>query len=98
VDYIVEIEKQEPLRGSISDIALDVDGRGASLGGIYVGGGLDGAVSVKRARLSRVVSDPKATTGAAGIWSESRLVLGDLAIDPAKGPKFGGRAFGQLRR
>jgi hypothetical protein len=97
IDYIAQIEKQNPAKGSISGISLDLDGRGASFGGILVGSGLDGAVSLTRAHLSRVVSDPKATAGAAGIWSESRILLGDVSIDAVKGPKFGGRAFSNRR-
>jgi hypothetical protein len=93
VDYIAQIEKVNPARGSISDIVLDVVGTGAGSGGIYVGSGLDGAVLLKRARLARVVSNPQATVGAAGIWSESRLSLGDVEIEPVKGPKFGGSGF-----
>jgi hypothetical protein len=36
--------------------------------------------------------------GAAGIWSESQLHLGDVEIEPVKGPKFGGAAFSGRRR
>jgi hypothetical protein len=97
IDYVVQVEKQNPAKGSIARVTLDVDGRGASFGGILVGGGLDGAVDLKRAHLTRVVSDPKTTLGAAGIWSESQLRLGDVAIEAVKGPRFAGRAFSSRR-
>lgn len=98
IDYVAQIEKQNPARGSIANVTLDVEGRGASFGGILVGSGLDGAVDLKRAHLTRVVSDPKTTLGAAGIWSESRLHLGDVAIEAVKGPRFSGRAFSNRPR
>lgn len=98
VDYIVQIEKTNPAKGSISNIVLDVEGRGSGAGGLYVGSGLDGAVSLKRARLTRVASNPQAIAGAAGIWSESRLHLGDVEIKSVKAPKFGGRAFHSVNR
>jgi hypothetical protein len=98
VDYIVEIEKVNPAKGSMSNIVLDVDGRGAAFGGMALGSGLDGAVFLKRARFTRVVTNPQSTVGAAGIWSESQLHLGDVEIEPVKGPKFGGAAFSGRRR
>lgn len=97
VGHIVDIEKANPARGSMSGIILDIEGRGAAIAGIHVGGGLDGAIRVDRAVLSRVATDPPGTAGAAAIWSESRLVLGDVQLQPVKGPKFGGRAFSGLK-
>jgi hypothetical protein len=95
VDHIVRIEKQNPRSGSMSGIVLDVEGRGASFGGIFVGEGLDGAVSVPRAVLTRVATDPPSSAGGGGIWSSSRLNLGDVTVESVKLPKFGGRAFGR---
>jgi len=93
VDYLVRIEKGKSRKGSMSRIVLDIDGRGASRGGIYVGPDLDGAVNVRRAFLSRVATDPKAVRGGGGIWSNSRLILGETRIDSVKLPDYGGSAF-----
>lgn len=93
VDYIAQFEKRNPDAGSISNVVLDLDARGSALGGVLVGPGLDGAIDLKRARLIDVATDPKAKAGAAGIWSQSRVILGDVEIQAAKAPKFGGRAF-----
>ena len=93
VDYVVRIEKGKSRQGSMSGIVLDVDGRGASRGGIYVGPNLDGAINVKRAILARVATDPHAVRGGGGIWSSSRLMLGETRIDSVKLPDFGGSAF-----
>jgi hypothetical protein len=93
VDQIVRIEKLNPQRGSMSHILLDVEGRGASFAGIYVGGGLDGAVSVTRAVLTRVATDPPSRHGGGGIWSDSRIATSNLTIESGKLPKFGGRGF-----
>jgi hypothetical protein len=95
VDYIVRIEKRNPGSGTMSGIVLDVEGRGARIGGMFVGEGLDGAISVPRAVLTRVATDPPAANGGGGIWSNSRLNLGDIQLDSVKLPKFGGRAFGR---
>lgn len=95
VDFIAQIEKQNPQSGSVSGIVLDLEGRGASFGGIHVGPGFDGAISVSRAVLTDVATDPPASTGGGGIWSSSRLKLGAVTIQSRKLPKFGGPAFGQ---
>ena len=93
VDYIVRVEKGKSRKGSMSGIVLDVDGRGTSRGGIYVGPDLDGAITVERAILARVSTDPPSSRGGGGIWSNSRLKLGEISIDSVKLPDFGGSAF-----
>lgn len=93
VDQIVRIEKQNTRSGSMAGITLDVEGDGSSFAGIYVGPGLDGAVRVARAVLKHVATDPPATVGGGGIWSNSRLSLGEVSVDSVKLPKFGGPAF-----
>jgi hypothetical protein len=95
IDYVVQIEKRNPDKGSISGIVLDVVGRGAGIGGILVGAGLDDAIDVRRAVLTRVATNPVASNGGGGIWSNSRLTLGDIQIESVKLPKFGGKAFGK---
>ena len=97
VDHIVEIEKRNPASGSMSNILLDVVGRGASIGGIHVGSGLNDAVKIARAVLTRVATDPPSSLGA-GIWSDSRVSLGDVSVDSVELPKFGGKAFANGRR
>jgi len=97
VGHIVQIEKRNPAAGSMSGIVLDVEGRGAAIGGIHVGAGLDGAVTVRRAVLSRVATDPPSTRGA-GIWSDSQLNLGDVSVESVKLPEYGGKAFPNGRR
>ena len=92
VGHIVQIEKRNPASGSMSNIVLDVEGRGAAIGGIHIGSGLDGAVRVARAVLSRVATDPPSNLGA-GIWSDSHVALGDVSVDSVRLPKFGGKAF-----
>lgn len=93
VDYIVHIERRKGAPGSMSGITLDVDGIGSSRGGIYVGDGLDDAVDVDKAVLKRVAMDPPGKRGGGGIWSNSRVKLGDVQIDSPKLPKLGGTAF-----
>jgi hypothetical protein len=93
VDHIVRIEKVDARRGSVSAIVLDVEGRGAGWGGIYVGPGLDNAVTIQRAVLTRVATNPPASVAGGGIWSDSRVSLGRVTIDSVKLPQFGGRAF-----
>jgi hypothetical protein len=97
VDYIARVEKADPRRGEMHGIGLDVAGRGSRFGGIYIGAGLDDAVTLRRAHLSRVGMNPPAWAGGGGIWSDSRVRLGDVAIDSPKLPRFGGRALGKLR-
>ena len=97
VDHIVRIEKLNPRKGSMSKILLDVEGRGAAWGGIYVGPALDNAVRIERASLVRVATNPPASVGGGGIWSDSRLAVGRVVIDSVKLPKFGGKNFPQPR-
>ena len=92
IDHVVRIEKLKSRRGSISGITLDVEGRGAAMGGILVGEGLDDAIRVDRAVLASVGTDPPGRRGA-GIWSNSRISLGEVTIESGKLPKLGGRAF-----
>jgi hypothetical protein len=92
VNYVVQIRKRNPASGSMTGIVLDVEGRGCAVAGILVGKGLDGAVSVPRAVLTKVATDPPRTYGG-GIWSDSQLKLGQVRVEPVKHAKFGGRAF-----
>lgn len=92
VDYVARIEKRDPAHGSMDDISLDITGRGSRYMGIYVGPGLDDAVQVRRARLARVVTDPPASIGR-GIWSDSRVELGDVQMEAMNNRRFGGRAL-----
>ncbi len=93
VDYIVRIEKEKGPSGSMSNIVIDVDGRGSSRGGIFVGPDLDDAINLKRAVLARVATDPLTSRGGGGIWSNSKVKLGETRIDSVKLPDFGGSAF-----
>jgi hypothetical protein len=97
IEHVVRIEKANPAKGSMSGIVLDVEGEGSGFGGIYVGSGLDGAVTVERAILKRVATSPPASVGGGGIWSDSRLTLGNVQIDSIMLPKFGGSAFATRR-
>ena len=92
VDYIARIEKRDPAHGSMDDISLDITGRGSRYMGLYVGAGLDDAVRFRRARLTRVVTDPPASIGR-GIWSDSRVELGDVQVEAMNNRRFGGRAL-----
>ena len=94
VDHIVRIEKTDPRRGVMRGIGLDVAGRGSRFGGVYIGAGLDDAVTLRRAHLARVGLDPPASVGGGGIWSDSRVRLGDVALDSPVLPRLGGRALG----
>ncbi|WP_028969863.1 hypothetical protein [Sphingomonas sp. URHD0057] len=98
VDHIVRIEKTDPRAGSMRNIALDVEGRGSRFGGVYIGAGLDDAITLRRAHLSRVGLHPPASVGGGGIWSESRLRLGDIRVDSPILPRFGGHALAGGRR
>lgn len=91
VDHIVRVEKDETAIGTMRDISIDVTGSEARIAGIHIGPGLDDAVTISRARLARVALDPPSSLGAAGIWSDSRLRLGDVQVEPIRGPKRGGR-------
>lgn len=93
VDHIVRIEKVNPQVGRMSGISIDVTGRGSRFGGVYIGAGLDDAVTLRRAHLARVGINPPASTGGGGIWSDSRVRLGDLSVDSPILPRFGGRAM-----
>ena len=97
VDHIVRIEKTNPRRGSMRGVSLDVVGRGSRFGGVYIGQGLDDAVTLRRSHLARVGLHPPASVGGGGIWSESRVRLGDVTVDSPVLPRFGGRALGNQR-
>jgi len=97
VDHIVRIEKSRPERGSMRDISIDVTGRGSRFGGVFIGRGLDDAVTLRRAHLTRVGLHPPALVGGGGIWSDSRVQLGDVELDSPVLPRFGGRALGNRR-
>jgi len=95
VDHIVRIEKSNPQRGAMSDISIDVMGRGSRFGGVFIGQGLDDAVTLRRAHLTRVGVHPPASLGGGGIWSDSWVRLGDISVDSPVLPKFGGKALGR---
>ena len=97
VDHIVRIEKVNPRQGSMSGVSLDVVGRGSRFGGVFIGQGLDDTVTLRRMQLARVGIHPPASVGGGGIWSDSRVTLGDVAIDSPVLPRFGGRALGNQR-
>jgi hypothetical protein len=97
VDHIVRIEKVNPGKVSMRGISLDVVGRGSRFGGVFIGQGLDDAVTLRRAHLMRVGLNPPASVGGGGIWSESRVRLGDISVDSPVLPRFGGRALGRQR-
>ena len=96
IDHIARIEKVNPALGSMERIGLDLVGRGSRIGGIFIGAGLDDAVTLRRAHLARVGLHPPASVGGGGIWSDSRVRLGDIAVDSPMLPRFGGRALGKL--
>ena len=75
-------------------IKLDVAGRGSRIGGVFIGAGLDDAVTLTRAQLARVGLQPPASVGGGGIWSDSRVQLGEISIDSPVLPRLGGRALG----
>jgi hypothetical protein len=93
VDYVANIQKRNPQSGLIAGITLDIRARGSGTGGIVVGKGLDDAVTVARAVLTRIAASPPQGTHGAGIWSDSRIRLGEISIDSVARPKFGGGAF-----
>jgi hypothetical protein len=97
IDHFVRIGRLYSSEGTMSGIHIDVEGRGSSYGGIVVGPNLDGAVTIDRAVLTRVATNPPAATGGGGIWSDSRLNLRDVRIETVKLPKLGGRAFAKPR-
>lgn len=97
VDHIARIETSNARRGTMRGISLDVAGRGSRFGGIYIGAGLDDAVTLRRAQLARVGLHPPASMGGGGIWSDSRVQLGDVSVDSPVLPRFGGRALGNRR-
>jgi hypothetical protein len=95
VDQIVRIEKSDPGRGSMSGIGLDVTGVGSRFAGVYIGAGLDDAVTLRRAHLTRVAANPPSSLGGGGIWSDSRVRLGDVSVEAVKLARFAGRGFAQ---
>ncbi len=98
IDHIVRVEKSNPRKGRMSGINLDVVGRGSRFGGALIGAGLDDAVTLRRAHLARVGLNPPSSLGGGGIWSDSRVQLGDVSVDSPVLPRFGGRALGQQRQ
>ena len=93
IEHVARVEKRDPAKGTIRNVSLDIAGRGSRRGGIYVGGGLDDAVRIRRARLTRVAVNPQASVGGGGIWSDSRIALGDVEVQPVKNGTFGGRGL-----
>jgi hypothetical protein len=98
VDHIVRVEKINPRIGTMSGISLDVTGDGSRFGGVFIGQGLDDAVTLRRARLTHVAANPPASLGGGGIWSDSSLRLGDVIVEQLKLPRFAGRAFAKPDR
>jgi hypothetical protein len=98
IDHIVRVEKSDPRKGRMSGINLDVVGRGSRFGGVLIGAGLDDAVTLRRAHLARVGLNPPSSLGGGGIWSDSRVQLGDVSVETPVLPRFGGRALGQQRQ
>lgn len=96
VDWIVRVEKDDPAIGTIRDVTLRVKGSHARIAGIYVGSNLDDAVTVTQADLRQIGLDPPATTGAAGIWADSRVQVRQANIDVVDVPQCGGRAVASL--
>lgn len=97
IDHIVRVEKSNLRKGRMSGINLDVAGRGSRFGGVMIGAGLDDAVTLRRAHLIRVGVHPPASLGGGGIWSDSRVSLGEITIDSPVLPRFGGRVLGHRR-
>ena len=95
VDQIVRIQKDNAAIGTMRNISIDATGRESSFAGIYVGPGLDDAVTIRRARLRRVATDPPSSLGAAGIWTDSRMTVQDSNIETIRAPARAGR--GQRR-
>jgi hypothetical protein len=95
IDHIVRIEKANPRKGRMSGIGVDVTGRGSRIGGVVIGEGLDDAVTIRRAQLTRVGLNPPASVGGGGIWSDSRVKLGEISVESPAPAKFGGRALGR---
>ena len=79
----------------MSGLSLDVTGNGTRFGGVMIGAGLDDAVTLRRALLTRVGVNPPSSLGGGGIWSDSRVALGDVSVDSPVLPKFGGRVLGR---
>lgn len=97
VDHIAWFGRINSAKGSMSGIAVDLEGRGTGFGGIVVGSGLDDAITVRRAILQSVGVSPRSSVGGGGIWSNSRLKLGEVQVDSVKLPAFGGSAFRKPR-
>jgi hypothetical protein len=91
VDHVVRIEKDDEAIGTMRELSIDVAGNDARIAGIYVGPGLDDAVTITRARLTKVTLRPPSSIGAAGIWADSRVRLGDVEVQAIDGPTRGGR-------
>jgi hypothetical protein len=98
IDHIVRIEKSNPRKGGMSGISLDVTGRGSRFGGVMIGEGLDDAIALRRALLTRVGAHPPSSLGGGGIWSDSRVKLGEISVDSPVLPRFGGRALSRTGR
>lgn len=93
VEHIVRIEKANEARGRMADITIDIEGSQSRRGGIYIGGGLHDAVTIRRARLRGIGLSPQTTLAAGGIWADSRVRLGDVQLDVVRGARLGGRAL-----
>jgi hypothetical protein len=91
VDHIVRVEKDSPAVGRMRNISIDVEGSHSRISGVYIGSGLDDAVSIRRARLEKIGLNPPSSLGAAGIWSDSRFRATDVRITTARVPQRGGR-------
>lgn len=95
VEHIVRIEKVNPARGRMAGISIDIEGVQSRRGGIYIGSGLDDAVTIRRAKLREIGVNPQTTIAGGGIWSDSRVRLGDVSLNVVKGAQMGGKALGR---
>lgn len=93
VEHIVRVEKVNPARGRMAGISIDIDGAQSRRGGIYIGGGLDNAVTIRRARLRGIGVNPQTSIASGGVWSDSRVRLGDVSVEVVKGAQMGGKAL-----
>lgn len=86
--HIAEIKNQSAGHGTMSDIALDLEGNGAANSGIAIGAGLDDVVALRRAHLSNINTSGGAS--GAGIRSSSRihLLTDDIKISMSSGNPY----------
>jgi hypothetical protein len=93
VQYIARAALQRPGKGRMARIAFDIEGNGSKELGFLIGAGLDDAVEVRRAVLRNVSVSPSSTLARGGIFSRSRLRLGNLDVIPRNGKPLTGPVF-----